>query len=132
MDPKENQARQHEASAQRAAEREAAARRGEQGEEPWSEEQPGIVAVVDAVRDQEFPTTLDRLAERVGERRVPTQKDVTLPMRDVLGKLKEDEFQSVRDFQRAVHRHWEGIRFLAVPDEQRPAGGGPQPQQRGD
>jgi hypothetical protein len=93
---------------------------GERGEEPWKESR-GVTSVVDAVRDLEFPASRDEMSDRVGDREVWISGHTQIELRRVLGKLKDDvRFGSLGEFQTAVQRHWEGIRNLEVPPEQRP------------
>ncbi|HVL87133.1 MAG TPA: hypothetical protein VM681_03860 [Candidatus Thermoplasmatota archaeon] len=94
--------------------------RVEQGERPW-QEHTGVLSVVAAVRDLRFPTTVEDVAQEAGDREVRISERTQLPLRRVLGKLKDDtQFVSVGDFQTAVQTHWEGIRNLEVPPEQWP------------
>lgn len=104
--------------AQRERERQAADRRVSEGERPWENER-GVLSVVDAVRDREFPMTLEEIVSEVGDREVYTSKDIHFPLAYVALKLKEKEFTSLGDFQTAVQRHWEGIEQLEVPEEQK-------------
>lgn len=118
MDPKENQHFQHEQSQQRQDEIEKARQRIEGGEKPW-EEEPGVMSVVDAVRDLHFPKKIDEIREKVGDREVYTSGDIKMPLDKVLGKLKEDQFTSLQDFQTAVQKHWQGIEYEELPEDQR-------------
>lgn len=99
---------------QRQRERAQAERRRREGEEPAREE-PGVLSVVDAVRDVEFPATLREIQEKVGHRDVRPSPDVTLPLAYVLPKVREDAFSDIGQFEAAVLRHWAGIRALEAP-----------------
>jgi hypothetical protein len=139
LDPRLNQHIQHEQSEQRRMEREALMARVERGERPW-QEHAGLMSVVTAVRDVEFPASFEQLRDEIGEREVITARDRVYPLEDVLdileAKLNPDKdplledgtVPSFRDFHEIVQRHWEAIRFENIPDEQKPARGGAQPQ----
>jgi hypothetical protein len=111
MDPHVNQELQHERSQQRREEREAARERIAKGETPWLAE-AGVMSLVDAVRDLEFPKRIDEVLAQAGDRDVCTSPDVRLPLAYVLPKLDEPAFTSLRSFETAVQRHWAGIRTL--------------------
>lgn len=119
----------HEMSRQREIERERALERVLAGDPPW-EHETGIMAAVEAVRDLRFPMTSAELSECAGERYIQASDRLAVPVAEVLAHLPERDFESIRDFERAVQKHWQGIRFLEVPDEQRPPEGGFQPTQR--
>lgn len=110
---------EREASLHRARDREAARERAEGGRPLW-ETQTGIQAAVAAVRDLQFPLSREDIVERAGAREVQVAKDALLPLAAILTKVKEDTFLSPADFERAVQRHWEGVRFLLVPPGERP------------
>jgi predicted GNAT family acetyltransferase len=120
MDPKAQQHIVQEQSEQRQHEREEARRRVQDGEEPWTEAR-GVLSVVEAVRDVAFPMDARELAYQVGDREPVVAEGHPIALRRILGKLKDDtHFESLKDFQTAVMRHWEGIRNLTVPPEQWP------------
>lgn len=116
MDPAVNQELQHERSHRRQEEREIARALIARGDAPW-ERETGILSLVDAVRDLEFPKRIDEIAAEAGERDVRPARDVKLPLAYVLPKLAEREFHSIRSFEAAIQRHWQGIRALEHPDE---------------
>lgn len=97
---------------------------------PWLHEK-GVQAVVDAVRDLTFPAKAEEISQCAGERYVQASGRLTLPIAEVVAHLPEKEFQSLAEFETAVLKHWKGIRFLEVPEEQRSPEGGFQPTQRG-
>lgn len=112
---------QHEQSAARARERAAARERVQAGERPWDHEQ-GALSVVDAVRDLEFPLAADDIAELAGERFVQPTDRLTVPVAEVVAHLPRREYLSIRDFEATLLQHWQGIRFMEVPEDQRPRG----------
>lgn len=139
IDPEVNQHIQHEQSEDRQRERLEMRRQIEKGDAPWMEHE-GILGVVTAVRDQEFPRTFDQLRRDIGDREVITMGKRTESLEDVLDVLephldaRKDHLledwgvPSLRDFHQIVQRHWEAVRFHNVPDEQRPRKGGAGPQ----
>jgi hypothetical protein len=139
MDPEINQHIQHERSMARQREREEVARRIENGEVPW-QEQEGVMSVIAAVRDLEFPRSFDGIRSDAGNREVITTRHKTHPLTEVLdvvenhvkpGKdpvLEDGRIPSVQDFQEIVQHHWEAVRFHDVPEDERPPRGGAQPQ----
>lgn len=120
---------QHEQSQQRQVERAQAAARQQSGEMPQLLE-PGIQSVVDAARDLGFPSTKQEVLDVAGERPVRTSADVTMPLAAVLDKVSEDEFLSLRDFETAVLRHWEGVKREERPPEQRQQDSGADVEER--
>lgn len=124
-----NRHHEHELSQDRQDQREAAARRIVEGERPWDEEQ-GVLSVVDAVRDIQFPADRAAIKEQAGSREVHPSSRLTLPVADVLEKLPDRRFESIRDFQTSLQKHWQGIRVLELPREQRSPEGGPRPAQK--
>lgn len=108
---------QHAHSLQRQKEMLDARRRVEEGDEPWLEE-AGVQSVVDAVRDVQFPATIDQIMERVGGRDVRTSRDVALPLAYVLPKIDVPDFASIRDFETCVLDRWAGIEELEKPPSQ--------------
>lgn len=118
---------QHELSQQRERERQAARESIERGDEPWHHE-TGVVAATDAVRDVQFPMSNEDLAALVGDRYIQASDRLTLPLAEILAHIPETEFVSIRQFERAVQKHWAAIRFLEVPDEQRSPRGGRAPK----
>jgi hypothetical protein len=141
LDPKTNRNIQHEKSNDRQQERWEAMKAIEQGQKPWQEHE-GVMSVVTAVRDCEFPCSFERLREDVGDREVVTTRNKTHTLGtvlDVLGSkvdptkdplMKGEEVPSLRDFESIVQRHWEAVQFYDVPDEQKSPKGGPGPQAR--
>lgn len=122
---------EHELSRDRQEQRESAARRIAEGERPWDEEQ-GVQSVVDAVRDVEFPANRAAIAEQAGMREVHPSSRLTLPISDILDKLPDRRFESIRDFQTSLQKHWQGIRakggFPPTQREAWPGGGGREAQ----
>lgn len=120
---------QTEISRERETERTEAKRRIAEGDPPWDHE-VGVVAVVDAVRDQRFPTTSQHLAQDAGQRYIRASDRLTVPLSEILAHMPERDFETIKEFQRAVQKHWPGVRYLEVPEEQRSPKGGFQPTQR--
>lgn len=118
----------HELSAQREQERQAARDRIDQGDPAWHHEM-GIMAAVEAARDFRFPLTSEELTAQAGDRYVQATRALTLPVAEILSHMPEQHFASLRDFERAVQKHWQAIRYLEVPEDQRsPRGGGRLPR----
>jgi len=97
------------------------------GGKPWTDES-GVQAVVDAVRDLAFPIDRGGIIAQAGEREVSASSHLDISLRELMEKVPEDDFETIDDFQTAVMRHWDGIRYLEVPPEQRPRPGGPRPR----
>jgi hypothetical protein len=87
-------------------------------------EEAGVRAVVESVRDLPFPTDRNTLRKKAGGRFVIVSDGLEVPLEEVLGKLTENRFEDVGEFETAVIRHWGVIRYLEEPQEQRPPAGG--------
>ncbi len=138
IDPVINQHIQQEQSQRRQREREEYERRVQDGEMPWRESS-GIMSVLNAVRDREFPCSFDRLRMEIGDREVVTAKGRGHPVSEVLDvveprldpekdPLLEDwSVPSIKDFEGIMQRHWEAVQYDDVPDDQKPVRGGANP-----
>ena len=141
MDPKTNQHIQHEKSEDRQRERWNTMRAIEQGERPWQDHE-GVMSVVAAVRDQEFPCSFETLRRDIGDREVVTTGHHKRSLDEVLDVIEskvdsrkdpllaDAKVPSLRDFESIVQHHWEAVRYNDVPEEQRPPKGGAGPQNR--
>lgn len=112
-------------------ERADAQRRVAQGEAPWQTHE-GVMAAVAAVRDVKFPATADEIVKKAGERDITASARLVVPIAEILAHMPERRFESIADFQTALQKHWQAIRFLEVPEEQRSPRGGFQPTQARD
>lgn len=87
----------------------------------------GFMAVVDAVRDIDFPRDRQELLAEAGDREIRVSKNLRLSLSEVLERIPEDRWESEGDFAVSLQRHWAAVQFMAVPPKQRPARGGGRP-----